>query len=123
MEPAGWLEVTDIYLRNEQAKFLNCAAERSFGFSGLHFHDNWRLPEYRRLVAQGVLWSLKLPIPADVKTAGEGAVRRYQDEHRLAYQADALVNWCAGLEVSAAFVLLFLEFLEEVMGARKEDPA
>jgi hypothetical protein len=38
---------------------------RSFGFSGLHFHDNWRLPEYRRLVAQGVLWSLKLPIPAD----------------------------------------------------------
>lgn len=38
---------------------------RSFGFSGLHFHDNWRLPEYRRLVAQGVLWSLKLPIPKD----------------------------------------------------------
>jgi hypothetical protein len=36
---------------------------RSFGFSGLHFHDNWRLPEYRRLVAQGVLWSLRLPIP------------------------------------------------------------
>jgi type 1 glutamine amidotransferase len=38
---------------------------RSFGFSGLHFHDNWRLPEYRRLVAQGVLWTLKLPIPGD----------------------------------------------------------
>lgn len=38
---------------------------RSFGFSGLHFHDNWRLPAYRRLVAQGVLWSLKKPIPAD----------------------------------------------------------
>lgn len=36
---------------------------RSFGFSGLHFHDNWRLPAYRRLVAQGVLWTLKLPIP------------------------------------------------------------
>lgn len=36
---------------------------RSFGFSGLHFHENWRLPEYRRLVAQGVLWTLKLPIP------------------------------------------------------------
>lgn len=40
-------------------------AGRSFGFSGLHFHENWRLPEYRRLVAQGVLWSLKLPIPRD----------------------------------------------------------
>jgi type 1 glutamine amidotransferase len=38
---------------------------RSFGFSGLHFHDNWRLPEYRRLVAQGVVWTLKLPIPKD----------------------------------------------------------
>jgi type 1 glutamine amidotransferase len=38
---------------------------RSFGFSGLHFHDNWSLPEYRRLVAQGVLWTLKLPIPKD----------------------------------------------------------
>lgn len=38
---------------------------RSFGFSGLHFHENWKLPEYRRLLAQGVLWSLKLPIPKD----------------------------------------------------------
>ena len=36
---------------------------RSFGFVGLHFHANWQLPEYRRFVAQGVLWSLKLPIP------------------------------------------------------------
>ena len=38
---------------------------RSFGFSGLHFHDNWRHPVYRRLVAQGALWTLKLPVPAD----------------------------------------------------------
>jgi hypothetical protein len=38
---------------------------RSFGFSGLHFHDNWKLPEYRRLVAQGVVWTLKLPVPKD----------------------------------------------------------
>jgi hypothetical protein len=37
---------------------------RSFGFVGLHFHSNWQLPEYRRFVVQGVLWSLKLPIPA-----------------------------------------------------------
>lgn len=36
---------------------------RSFGFSGLHFHENWQLPEYRRLVTQGVLWTLELPIP------------------------------------------------------------
>lgn len=38
---------------------------RSFGFTGLHFHANWRRTEYRRLVAQGVLWSLKLEIPKD----------------------------------------------------------
>ena len=38
---------------------------RSFGFSGLHFYDNWRLVEYRRLVAQGVLWTLKKPIPKE----------------------------------------------------------
>jgi type 1 glutamine amidotransferase len=36
---------------------------RSFGFVGLHFHSNWQLPEYRRFVVQGVLWSLRLPIP------------------------------------------------------------
>jgi type 1 glutamine amidotransferase len=38
---------------------------RSFGFSGLHFHDNWRLTEYRRLVAQATLWTLRLPIPKE----------------------------------------------------------
>ncbi len=39
----------------------------------------------------------ELPIPADVKAAGEDAVRRYQDEHRLAYQLEAPVNWCPAL--------------------------
>jgi hypothetical protein len=38
---------------------------RSFGFSGLHYHDNWRLTEYRRMVTQGVLWSIKKPIPKE----------------------------------------------------------
>ncbi len=37
---------------------------RSFGYSGLHFHENWKRPEYRRLVAQGILWTLDRPIPA-----------------------------------------------------------
>jgi type 1 glutamine amidotransferase len=37
---------------------------RSFGFVGLHFHSNWQMPEYRRFVVQGMLWSLKLAIPA-----------------------------------------------------------
>jgi hypothetical protein len=38
---------------------------RSFGFSGLHFHSNWKLPQYRRLVAQGVVWSVGLPVPRE----------------------------------------------------------
>jgi type 1 glutamine amidotransferase len=38
---------------------------RSFGFSGLHFHENWQLAEYRRLVTQGVLWTLDIAIPKD----------------------------------------------------------
>jgi type 1 glutamine amidotransferase len=36
---------------------------RSFGFSGLHFHDNWKREEYRRLVSQAVLWTVKVPVP------------------------------------------------------------
>ena len=36
---------------------------RSFGFSGLHFHENWSRHEYRRLVVQAVMWTLNLPIP------------------------------------------------------------
>ena len=39
----------------------------------------------------------ELPIPEEVAAGGEDAVRRYQDEHRLAYQDDALVNWCPKL--------------------------
>lgn len=36
---------------------------RSFGFSGLHFHDNWKRLEYRRVIIQGVLWTLGQSIP------------------------------------------------------------
>jgi type 1 glutamine amidotransferase len=36
---------------------------RSFGYVGLHFHRNWERPEYRRLVTQGILWTLGMPIP------------------------------------------------------------
>ncbi len=32
-----------------------------------------------------------------------------------------VANWCAGLEVTAAFVLIFLEFLEEIMAERVRD--
>jgi len=39
----------------------------------------------------------ELPIPAEISTQGPAAVTRYQDEYRLAYQSDALVNWCPAL--------------------------
>jgi leucyl-tRNA synthetase len=39
----------------------------------------------------------ELPIPVEVRPAGDDAVRRYQDEHRLAYQLEAPVNWCPAL--------------------------
>ncbi|MBC8871930.1 MAG: leucine--tRNA ligase [Planctomycetes bacterium] len=39
----------------------------------------------------------ELPIPEEIAQQGDEAVRRYQDERRLAYQADALVNWCPAL--------------------------
>ncbi len=39
----------------------------------------------------------ELPIPDDVAAQGEASVERYRDENRLAYQDDALVNWCPEL--------------------------
>src|SRR5688572_13055941 len=39
----------------------------------------------------------ELPIPPEGKSQGDDAVRAYQDEHRLAYQHEAPVNWCPAL--------------------------
>jgi len=39
----------------------------------------------------------ELPIPQEISDAGEGAILAYQDEHRLAYQSEAPVNWCPAL--------------------------
>jgi leucyl-tRNA synthetase len=39
----------------------------------------------------------ELPIPTDVSAAGETHIAAYRDKHRLAYQDDALVNWCPAL--------------------------
>ncbi len=54
----------------------------------------------------------ELPIPADVKSQGNDAIRRFQDSHRLAYQDDALVNWCPALGTVLAN--------EEVIDGRSE---
>jgi len=39
----------------------------------------------------------ELPIPLEVSEDGADAVREYQDNHRLAYQSEAPVNWCPAL--------------------------
>jgi len=36
---------------------------RSFGFVGLHFHENWGDETYRRFVTRGVLWTVGLKEP------------------------------------------------------------
>jgi leucyl-tRNA synthetase len=54
----------------------------------------------------------ELPIPAEVSARGEHAVAAYRDAHRLAYQDDALVNWCPALGTVLAN--------EEVIDGRSE---
>ena len=44
----------------------------------------------------------ELPIPDDVTAQGAVAVREYQDDFRLAYQTEALVNWCPALRTVLA---------------------
>ena len=39
----------------------------------------------------------ELPIPPAVAAAGEASIAAYRDEHRLAYQSEAPVNWCPAL--------------------------
>ncbi|MFK8113706.1 MAG: class I tRNA ligase family protein, partial [Rubripirellula sp.] len=39
----------------------------------------------------------ELPIPADVEQAGPEEVEKYRDANRLAYEGEALVNWCPNL--------------------------
>ena len=58
----------------------------------LLIHDTWYDPV--RMKGRSIA---ELPIPDDVRKAGEAAVRRYQDDHRLAYQAEATVNWCPAM--------------------------
>jgi leucyl-tRNA synthetase len=39
----------------------------------------------------------ELPVPTEIKAKGELAIQAYQAEHRLAYYAEAMVNWCPAL--------------------------
>ncbi|MDR0871668.1 MAG: leucine--tRNA ligase [Planctomycetaceae bacterium] len=54
----------------------------------------------------------ELPLPPDVVREGVRAVEQYKEEHRLAYQIEAPVNWCPALGTVLAN--------EEVIGGRSE---
>jgi len=54
----------------------------------------------------------ELPVPDEVAEQGPEAVDRYRDEHRLAYQIEAPVNWCPALGTVLAN--------EEVIGGLSE---
>ncbi|HEV3385087.1 MAG TPA: leucine--tRNA ligase [Gemmata sp.] len=58
----------------------------------LAIHDTW----YDAIQKKGRPIS-ELPIPAEIQKQGEAAVRQFQDDHRLAYQAEVPVNWCPAL--------------------------
>lgn len=38
---------------------------RGFGFTGGHFHDNWRNDQYRKVVLNAMLWLAKVDVPAE----------------------------------------------------------
>jgi type 1 glutamine amidotransferase len=38
---------------------------RSVGFAAMHTHANWGVVQCRRLIAQGVLWSVRLSVPEE----------------------------------------------------------
>lgn len=40
------------------------AGGRGFGFTGGHFHRNWADPDFRRVVANAVLWAANVEVPA-----------------------------------------------------------
>jgi type 1 glutamine amidotransferase len=36
---------------------------RGFGFTGAHYHSNWGLPDFRRMVVNAILWTARVNIP------------------------------------------------------------
>ncbi len=69
----------------------------------LQLFDTWFDPDLEWTGSDGVKRTgrgrpiSELPIPADITKRGADAIRDYQDEHRLAYQSNAPVNWCPAL--------------------------
>jgi type 1 glutamine amidotransferase len=57
-ETIGW-----VYERKGQKGELGDG--RSFGFTGCHFHKNWDIAEFRRMIVNGILWTSGVEVPQD----------------------------------------------------------
>jgi type 1 glutamine amidotransferase len=52
----GW-----VYIRKDNKGPLG--EGRSFGFTGCHFHQNWGIEDFRRMIVNGILWSAGVDVP------------------------------------------------------------
>jgi len=54
---------------------------RSFGFTGCHFHVNFGIPEFRKLIVNGILWTADVNVPAEgAPVAIKGPVPKIPEE-------------------------------------------
>ena len=42
---------------------FEAAGRRGFGFTGGHYHSNWAQPDFRKLVLNGIVWTVGLEVP------------------------------------------------------------
>ncbi|MEZ6064308.1 MAG: leucine--tRNA ligase [Planctomycetaceae bacterium] len=75
----------------------------------------WTGPDGKQRVGKGRPIA-ELPIPEEVRSQGDIAVRRHQDSHRLAYQSEAAVNWCPALGTVLANEEVMADGTSEVGG-------
>lgn len=59
-----------IEANSKRAEAMMWAVERTdggrgFGFTGGHFHDNWKNDDFRKVVLNGMLWLCKVDVPKD----------------------------------------------------------
>ena len=96
-----------VYLAGDWRAFRHCGPEPFVDAGGAAGAAGFVVVGLAMLAAGGAFLENLLPLGTFGKLTSGGEI--------------PIVNWCVGLEVCAAFVLLFLEFLEEVVGTRKED--
>ena len=94
-----------VYLAGDWRAFRHCGPEPFVDAGGAAGAAGFVVVGLAMLAAGGAFLENLLPLGTFGKLTSGGEI--------------PIVNWCVGIEVSAAFVLMFLEFLEEVMAARR----